>query len=242
MNNDLAYTIKIILVVIFMVLLINKFVYLYDDIYNNEGFEGDNQIETFFMTGNSSLQTKQEVYTELLKRASDVLDEMNISWFLSSGTCLGYFREGKFIDHDYDIDIGIFAEDYTDEIIRRLTKKGIILYRVLGDPVNGMELSFVMPGTKLKRRAKIDIFLHYITPDKKNIFWITYKAPEFTDKIKYQVPMFSIKKTEFVGLDVGVPDDTLTYIESHYGNDWNIPKKPGKGYFYATSPVSIVKD
>ena len=116
MNNDLAYTIKIILVVIFMVLLINKFVYLYDDIYNNEGFEGDNQIETFFMTGNSSLQTKQEVYTELLKRASDVLDEMNISWFLSSGTCLGYFREGKFIDHDYDIDIGIFAEDYTDEI------------------------------------------------------------------------------------------------------------------------------
>ena len=40
-------------------------------------------------------------------KTKKVFDRLKIPFFLSSGTCLGYFRENKFIDHDYDIDIRI---------------------------------------------------------------------------------------------------------------------------------------
>ena len=89
------------------------------------------------------------------------LDGLNIPFFLSSGTCLGYFREKKFIEYDYDIDIGIFSTDYTHKIVKAMKKVGLKLYRTLGDLDGGLELSFFLPGTKLGRWAKVDIFLHY---------------------------------------------------------------------------------
>ena len=38
----------------------------------------------------------------------DVLDSLNIKFWLSDGTLLGFHRESDFISHYHDIDIGIF--------------------------------------------------------------------------------------------------------------------------------------
>jgi len=165
--------------------------------------------------------------------------------FLSSGTCLGYFREGKFIDYDYDIDVGIFATHYTPKIVQEMKKENLILYRVLGDEKTGMELSFRLPGTVLGRYAKIDIFLHYFEKDSKDnkyICWYSYSSPKFIRKIKYRVNAFKIKRVNFLGLEVYVPYPTIKYIEDHYGNDWMVPKKPFIEYSYQMSPKSIVRN
>lgn len=186
--------------------------------------------------------TKQIIYTKILKKTKEVLDELRIPFFISSGTCLGYLREGKFLDHDYDIDVGIFREDYTPIIINKMAEKGLILYRTLGNVKDGLELSFRLKGTRLGKHAKIDIFLHYKEND--NIYWISYIAPKFKKVIKYQVSDFILKPVNFMDTTINVPYPTVKYIREHYGSDWYISTKPnilGGSYDYRTSPTSIVK-
>ena len=70
---------------------------------------------------------KQRIYTIMLKKISQIFNKDNVPFFLSSGTCLGYFRENKFIDFDYDIDIGVFYNDYKSMIITSLIENGFNL-------------------------------------------------------------------------------------------------------------------
>jgi hypothetical protein len=194
---------------------------------------------------NGLINKKQIIYTKIIKKTKRALTKLGIPMFLSSGTCLGYFREGKFIDYDYDIDVGIFAKHYTPKLIKEMEKEGFVHYRTLGNRKTGLELSFRLPKTVLGKYAKIDIFLHYFELDaktgKKYITWSTYAAPKFKKKVKYRVPSFKIKEVKFSGLNVYAPYPTLQYIENHYGKDWMIPKRPFTEYVYSKSPVSIVK-
>jgi phosphorylcholine metabolism protein LicD len=189
------------------------------------------------------IKIKQKVYTDILKKTISAMKRLNIPVFLSSGTCLGYFREGKFIDYDYDIDVGIWSKDYTPLIVDELKKENINLYRVMGTVKDGMELSFRMPGTILGKYAKIDIFLHYkeTINGKKKISWYTYAAPKYIKKVQYRVNDFDLKEVDFMGNRVSVPENTIQYILDHYGEDWMVPKKPFTEYTYHSSPRSIVK-
>lgn len=185
---------------------------------------------------------KQMIYTRILKKTKKVLDELNIPFFLSSGTLLGFVRENKFLDHDYDIDIGIYKEDYNPELINKMGEKGLKLYRILGNINNGMELSFRLNGTAIGKFAKIDIFLHY--KDKDKIYWITYSPPKYEQRIKYQVSNFILKSVKFMDVVVNVPFPTVKYIREHYGSQWFIPIKSrgfGGTYDFRTTPSSIVE-
>lgn len=185
---------------------------------------------------------KQIIYYKILRKTKKVLDELDIPFFLSSGTLLGFVRENKFLDHDYDIDIGIFKEDYNPEIINKMSEKGLKLYRILGNLENGMELSFRLPDTSIGKQAKIDIFLHYKNNDK--IYWVTYSPPEYKKQIKYQVSNFILKPIKFIDTIVNIPYPTIRYIREHYGNEWFIPIKSkgmGGSYDFRTTPKSIVK-
>lgn len=196
-------------------------------------------------------ELKQDIYLDILIRVKEVLDELKIPFFLSSGTCLGYYRNGRFIHYDYDIDIGIFHENYTPKIIDKLTEKGLNLYRVWGTIDGGYELSFRLPETALGRRAKVDIFLHYKEKDK--ICWHSYitkirkirnRKYKFNKKISYCVPKFKVRQTNFMGTRVGVPDSTEDYLINHYGDNWKEeikPKNMGGSYVYHSSPKSIIK-
>lgn len=186
-----------------------------------------------------TLHDKQRVYTEIIEKTKSALDRLSIPFFLSSGTCLGYFREGKFIDHDYDIDVGIFRSDYTEKIKDEMKKEGFILYRIWGDVENGLEMSFRLPGTLVGNYAKIDIFLHYNDNNDNSTSWYSYSPTK--KRLQYKVSKFSIRKVDFMGVEVGVPDPTLKYITEHYGEDWYIPKRPFIDYKYHTDPVSLVK-
>ena len=45
---------------------------------------------------------------ELAKLLRDeVFDKLNLSWYIENGTLLGAWRNGKFIKHDDDFDIGV---------------------------------------------------------------------------------------------------------------------------------------
>ena len=257
MNKSMFTIERKLIVILFIVTLMLFLIVLYfNNFYENESTEQFNKIlkksnkkkrklRDVITSGHPKvIKVKQQVYSEMLKRTMKALGKLGIKCFLSSGTCLGYFREGKFIDYDYDIDVGIMASDYNPALVHELAKENINLYRILGNERDGLELSFRMPGTKLGRYAKIDIFLHYRENHngQNMISWYTYAAPKYIKKVKYRVSAFDLRLVNFADTQVYVPNPTLKYIEEHYGKDWMIPKKPFTEYTYHSSPTSIVKD
>ena len=82
---------------------------------------------------------------ETLRDAVEVGKNLNVKPFLLYGTLLGYVREGSFIKHDFDIDLGLLEEDFKrkDEIKEALLKRG---YYIRID--NEFELSFIHPRSK----------------------------------------------------------------------------------------------
>ena len=54
------------------------------------------------------LNEKQQKFRKTLEDMKSILDKNKIHFFLAFGTALGAHRENKFIEHDEDIDIGVF--------------------------------------------------------------------------------------------------------------------------------------
>ena len=85
-------------------------------------------IEQFYgktrMPYSKFIKLKQEIYSDILSKTEKVMNRLNIPFFLSSGTLLGYYREGKILDHDYDLDVGIFKRDYTLRLIDEMENEG----------------------------------------------------------------------------------------------------------------------
>ena len=48
-----------------------------------------------------------KVYSEELKEIKEILDGMEVPFWLIGGVLLGHVRDGKFIDHDDDMDIAM---------------------------------------------------------------------------------------------------------------------------------------
>ena len=170
-------------------------------------------IESFYskVKRKSRIQLKQEIYTDILARTEKVMNRLNIPFFLSSGTLLGYYRDGKIIDHDYDVDVGIFQKDYTPKIIEEMKKEGFDNYRNLGDVKRGLEMSFYLINSKLGKEAKIDIFVHNEEQIgfKKYIYWATYKKPDYVKRIKYRVSAFNLKPVVFNGVRLNIPSNKI---------------------------------
>ena len=59
-----------------------------------------------------------------LEKFNSIMDEANIKYWVDFGTLLGIYRDGKFIDHDFDIDLGMYAKDYNKDIEALLVKNG----------------------------------------------------------------------------------------------------------------------
>lgn len=167
------------------------------------------------------LSVKQIKFTKTLFDMDNILSRNNQKYFLACGTVLGAIREKKFIEHDDDIDLGIFVDDYNKEIEHQILKKFKLNHR-LGDIKTGYEISFVHPETHIS----IDIFLHY---RDKNYFW----CPSFfnmCDKAKNKMCRWkynfnSLKPINFLGRIFNIPDPVDQYLVDAYGPDWQTPRK-----------------
>ncbi len=167
-----------------------------------------------------------------LVEAHKILNSINVTHWLTDGTLLGYYREGKLLAHDKDADLGVFIKDYKPEIITAFKKKGWKLRYVFGKLSVGFELTFE------KNKEHIDLFFFYEEGDK---FWHgawSYFDGKKRNLIKYYYDKFSLKETDFLGEKFLIPADTLHYIETKYGKDW---KTPQKNWDWAFGPKNAVK-
>jgi len=143
------------------------------------------------------------------------LDQLGVPFWLSSGTCLGWFRQCDFIAHSKDVDIGIFIKDYNPDISKKLRTSGLLPKHIFGKVEDSFELSFRTASNDLK----LDIFFFY---EESDYMWNGGTQAKTGNKYKYQFPKFSLCWTEFVGLLVRIPCNTLGYVEANYGKSWGV--------------------
>lgn len=137
-----------------------------------------------------------------------------IPFWLSEGTALGAIREGDFISHDDDVDVGIWAHDldrFNKEALPRLIELGFTLDfdlfkgTFMGLSRNGerLDIDVVVPGgecmaarTARARCGRCDCIIPYLN---------------------------EMQSIQLNGETYMVPG--TKYLEYLYGSDWQIPKK-----------------
>lgn len=152
--------------------------------------------------------------------------------FLMWGTLLGYIREGDFLKHDYDIDLGLLAEDYNkkEALVRAMAKRG---YRVRHD------VPYALSFETKDRLLHLDVDLLY--PFKGEL--ITSMCSEKTDVLtahRFLAKDFeTLENKMFPGnISVWVPGRAEHVLEMIYG-EW---RKPVKAYSYVQGPRNQIKD
>lgn len=158
-----------------------------------------------------------------------VFNEAEILWWVDCGTCLGAYRYGGVIPWDCDIDVAVLLPDF-DNVLHALNRLDSKKYIVQDWSSRDFPKSYI----KVFIRASgtlIDIYHFDIDVEKKQIAYILslenhmffpewwkirerrFKAPVAFDTV------FPLKKAQFDGIEVFVPNDTVRYLERCYGEN-----------------------
>ncbi|WP_197434715.1 tetratricopeptide repeat protein [Agrobacterium vitis] len=157
----------------------------------------------------------QSFDTELAKRAlleiKETLDKAGVEFFLVAGTLLGFVREGNFLGHDKDIDLGIF--DIPSENIEAAFR-GRSAFK-LGNDFVPSSRNF----TVYYEGVAIDFFRYTYDGD--------HLICGFNDdqgNVRWRFSRFGLSQREYFGQQFNVPDPPEAYLEQAYG-DWRTPRR-----------------
>lgn len=161
---------------------------------------------------------KQQALLNLI----DVQQEFPLG-FLVYGSALGAHRENDIIDHDLDVDFGVFSSYFNIKSINNLVKKGFKITLVLGMRHYGFEISLMRGG------VKTDIMLIYHDEERNkywNSLWDNGGRHGLSDEIRHEYDEEVFDKVEFINIQ----GHTFNYfgekyIKAVYGEDWKIPVK-----------------
>lgn len=160
----------------------------------------------------------QQTFAKVLADAAMALRSLEIPFQLIFGTALGAIRDGRFIDHDYDIDLGILREDHGPGIPQAMQGAGFVDWWSYGSLEDGYECSFVH-----RLGLRVDINLLYSRCD--GIYAASYGGicttfPE--GKCWYRTRPYATRLLDFAGARYLVPP--VAYLEETYGPGWQTPR------------------
>lgn len=169
---------------------------------------------------------------DFLRDLMEESSKLGMRPFLMWGTLLGFIREGGFLTHDYDIDLGVLLEDYgkKNDLIRAMTARG---YRVRHD------VPFSLSFETRDRLLHLDIDLLY--PFQGDL--ISSMPSERTGRITAQrFPKDAFETLErkvFPGnFSVWVPVRAEKVLETIYG----VWRTPARSYNYENGPRNQISD
>jgi len=154
---------------------------------------------------------------KILLEMKEILDSLNIPFFLTCGTALGAVREPDgFIERDSDVDLGILEnyENRIPEIIKKGEEKGWEV-GIWYDPTlngKGKIISFFKDGYEL-----VDIGVYY---REGEYYW---HCINFGDCVQEFVPIFEFGKIKIRNVEFNIPSPSEKYLEAIYGKNWRIP-------------------
>lgn len=147
-----------------------------------------------------------------LCRAQMALAALGLRPFLVDGTLLGAIREGNFLAHDTDVDLGIWRRLWRPDIPQAMRREGFTLHRTFGELNRGLQYSFKRGGMKL------DIFIYY---DEGPLVY--HGAWQAGQPIRYSYPRFTLQPLLFRRRWFLAPADPVRFLEAKYGPDWRTP-------------------
>jgi len=157
---------------------------------------------------------KQEA-TKNLKDFKEILDKLNVSFWLEGGTLLGAYRDKDFCkDDEDDIDLGTWAIKYKKlipKILDACYKKGFSLY-------HQWDADGKAPQICVKRNGNhIDLF--FFEKKKTDAYCCIYGREKITPYVVKAKYLSKFKKISFNGIKVNIPFDITNYLTIKYG-DW----------------------
>ena len=142
-----------------------------------------------------------KIADKILNGYWDIAESLGIQTFLYYGTCLGFIRDGGYIEADNDIDVGILGGiEELERLTVDLVKIGFVNERTIGKIVVGNTIKTVNRQF-LKNDILLDVYFR------------------FTDHKFFQ----SFDAVTYKGRSFNVPHPVEDYLEARYG-DWKTVK------------------
>lgn len=155
-----------------------------------------------------------------LLRAASRLDAARIVWWLSDGAALGAWRDGRLIESDGDIDLGVWADD----IGRARDAVGGTVRR---DMPGQVQLRFA--------QAKFDIHGHSVDGDT---VWFPLGRHEQYRYVFDRRLFRKFDRRRMYGRMFRLPSPTVDYLTAHYGPGWATPTSQWR---WNVDPPCLVK-
>ncbi|PMR68326.1 hypothetical protein CR158_11705 [Halomonas heilongjiangensis] len=162
---------------------------------------------------------------EALSCLQEVLPNNEYPWYVISGTFLGLHREGGFLKHDYDIDVGINIEDVNaTALIRKLAmapefavKKVDHHLKIIKGQGKLFSVQKDIALIKLVHASgiNIDIFVHHL---EDGVIW------HGSSIHRWENTPYDLEERELDGVPVLAPRQADQYLTENYG-DWRVPVK-----------------
>ncbi|MDC9603970.1 LicD family protein [Xenorhabdus griffiniae] len=158
----------------------------------------------------------------------EAMNDINKNFWLDWGTLLGAIRENNFIEHDNDLDFGMYLSDFSSEVEASLIKKGFKKIKKFEkkDGITALELTYSFKG------VQVDIFFY----QPQNDHMICHHFGKFDDPImnnnikegtcitfQNYCPQFELTDFEFQGRVFSIPKNTIEYLTNYYGTDFMKP-------------------
>ncbi len=164
-----------------------------------------------------------------LREIAEVLNDAEIPWWVDCGTLLGAYRYGGVIPWDNDIDVALLLPDFENarRAFNRLNPEKYMVQDWSGRD---------FPKTFFKIYIRetgdmIDIYFYDIDAKKQQcsyifsmdrcIFffdWWKTRERRFTVPVAFE-HIFPLKKAEFDGIDVYVPNNPTAFLQRYYGEN-----------------------
>lgn len=153
----------------------------------------------------------------LLKTVLEAAEKLNITLFLTYGTLLGHYRDGGFIKHDWDIDLGMLEGDIPKMplLIDAVRKKGYLLAR---------ESKHRMAFSDRDNLVHLDID-YYFNKEGKMVHYVYNVKKKELYTFSYPPDIFrSFTEVKFLNdIRSFAPVDAERFLTETYG-DWRTPK------------------
>lgn len=162
---------------------------------------------------------------EALQAFKDICQESGVGYWLEFGTLLGAVRHKSFIPHDFDLDVGILEDSYTEDFEKKLIAKGFVkdhsfdMVKVPTGERKPSEYAFHYKG------LAFDIFLGIREGDTRTVYCYEVEKGDIVSSTRSYT--FSTKEplstVTINGVELSAPADPVKTLSMYYGEDFMTP-------------------
>jgi hypothetical protein len=210
----------------------SKKVYPNKDIYHKLNIDFSKSLEKLVPLGcqrRPGDENTLKIEKEALGDIGNALNIAGIAWWLDCGTCLGAYRYGGAIPWDGDIDIAVLLPDFQNvrNALNLLDPKKYLVqdWSTRERPDSYLKVFIRTTGTLIDiYHFEIDFVnrqIQYVFSLESNIFfpeWWKIRERRFKAPVAFET-IFPLRKADFDGIEVFVPNNTKKYLQRYYGEN-----------------------